>query len=237
MNIAEVLKKNGLSKVQFASDFFLSRPTLDEYIIKFENGDKLPKAKYQIIFDSLFSEDLSDLRFRNEYASFKRLISRDKAIKIDDLNPNATDKIFRIINDLKRAALEDEGLKLINFISFVSRGYNNGNELANAWVLYFNELNSLQESNDITEKQKKYLGCFYVLNRDFNDGATNLDISNYAKFMERKKELKLTEDQRRQEIQERVSEIIKQRVEEEMKKMSADVSDDEIVQKIVGDIQ
>lgn len=236
MNVVEVLKKHGLSKIQFASDFFLSRPTLDEYILKFDNGDKLPKIKYQIIFNSLFSEDLNDNRFRNEYTDFKRMIARDKSIKIDDLSPRTTDQILGIIDDLKKAAISDKDSKLINFISFVTRGYNDGNELANAWVLYFNELNSLQEYNDITEKQKKYLGSFYIINRDFNEGATNLDISNYAKFIERKEELKKSEEQRRLEIQERVSEIIKKRVEEEMKKMSADESDDEIVQKIVGDI-
>ena len=237
MNVAEVLKKRGLSKIQFASDFYLSRPTLDDYIERFEKGEKLPKTKYQIIFDSLFVGDLDSNQFKKEYGYYSRLISRDRAIRLDDLSPDATDKIVRIVDDLKESALNDDCLELINFISFVVDGYNYGNELSKAWVLYFNELNSLKSHNNISERLKKYLGCFYVLNRDFLVDDSRLDISNYDSFVERKDELKRKRQQRRREIQEKVSEIIKQRVEEEMKKMSADASDDEIVQKIVGDIQ
>lgn len=237
MNVAEALKKHGLSKIQFSSDFYLSRPTLDDYIERFEKGGKLPKTKYQIIFDSLFADDLEDNQFKKEYDYYTRLISRDRAIKLDDLSPQATDKIVRIIGDLKESALNDDYLELINFISFVVDGYNYGNELSKAWVLYFSELNSLKNHKGISEKLKKYLGCFYVLNRDYLVDDSKLDISNYEIFVKRKDELKRKRQLRRREIQERVSEIIKQRVEEEMKKMSADASDDEIVQKIVGDIK
>ena len=237
MNVTETLKKHGLSKVQFASDFFLSRPTLDDYIAKFESGEKLPKVKYQIIFDSLFANDLEPNFFKNEYDDFKRLIGRDKAIRLDDFSPEVTDRIIRIIENLKRSAMNDDHTELINFISFITDGYNHGNEFANLWVLYFNDLNGLQVHKDIDEKQQKYLGSFYVLNREYLDGASNLDISNYAKFIERKNELRHNREQRRNEIQERINAIIKKRVEEEMKVMPSDVSDEEIVQKIVGDIQ
>ena len=237
MNVVETLKKHSLSKIQFALDFYLSRPTLDDYINKFEQGKSLPKSKYQIIFDTLFGSELDLIQFKKEYEYFKTLMSRDRAIRLDDLSPEATDKIFRIIDGLKESALNDDSLELINFIYFVADGYNYGNELSKAWVLYFNELNGLKCRNDISDRLKKYLGCFYTLNRDFLVDDSRLDIANYDLFIKRKDELKRKRQQRKREIQEKVSEIIKQRVEEEMKKMSADTSDDEIVQKIVGDIQ
>ena len=237
MNVVDTLKKHNLSKIQFAVDFYLSRPTLDDYINKYEHGRTLPKSKYQIIFDTLFGSELDLIQFKKEYEYFKTLMSRDKAIRLDDLSPEATDKIFRIIDNLKESALNDDYLELINFIHFVTDGYNYGSELSKAWVLYFNELNGITSHNDISDKLKKYIGCFYMLNRDFSIDDSRLDIANYDLFIKRKNELKCKRQQRRREIQEKVSEIIKKRVEEEMKKMSADTSDDEIVQKIVGDIQ
>ena len=237
MNVVEVLRKHGLSKAKFAADYFLSRPTLDDYISRFESGSKLPKKKYQIIFDSLFTYELDDDHFSKEYATYKHLINRDKVIKLDDFSPEVTDKIFSIIRALKESALKDDHTELINFVSFVALGFNEDDDLAKAWVLYFNELNGLQVHENITDRQMRYLGNFYELNRNYIFNDKKLDISKYSLFIKRKDEIKQNREHRKKEIQEKVSAIIKKRVEEEMRRMSSDTSDDEIVKKIVGDIQ
>lgn len=240
MNITETLKKHGLSKIQFATDFYLSRPTLDEYIKKFENGDKLPKEKYQLIFESLFKAD-SDSGFDKAYSHYKRLIDRDRSIRLDDFSPELTDKIFRTVECLKRSALSDDNFELINYVSYIAEEYSHVNELVKLWVMYFNELNGLSEYGDLTEKQRAYLGAFYMLNRSYLDGSLKSDESDYAKFIVRISELKAESEKRRREIHEelheRIDAIISKRVEEELKAMPSNATNDEIVKKIMDDIR
>ena len=54
--IKTVRTKLGLTQKEFADLLGLSRPTLDNYIDLYEAGEKLPKERYQIIFDDLLEE-------------------------------------------------------------------------------------------------------------------------------------------------------------------------------------
>ena len=240
MNVVEILKKHDVSKIQFAKDFFLSRPTLDDYIERFENGEKLPKEKYQLIFTSLFKGD-SNANFEMSYNHYKKLIRRDRAIKLDDLSPEITNKLFHIIGAIKRSLSSDGSSDLLEFVSYVSEEYMAQTELVNLWVIYFNELNNLSEHKGLTKEQKNYLGAFYLLNRSFIEGTLVPDESGYAKFIERKKRLKAINEEMKQEIHEKIHKkieaMISKRVEEELKAMPSDATSDEIVDKIMDDIR
>ena len=53
MNIKEILKENGMTLGYFARKLDISRPTLDSYILTYENGEEINNAKIQIAFKEL----------------------------------------------------------------------------------------------------------------------------------------------------------------------------------------
>ena len=57
--VAEILKLNGIKKVDFARKCFLSRPTLDLYISKYEKGEKITNDYYDNLFHNLFDNNKS----------------------------------------------------------------------------------------------------------------------------------------------------------------------------------
>ena len=63
MNIRKLLQKNGLTLFSFAELLNISRPTLNSYIKIFESGSSIPNEKFQIIFEELFNQDLSNDKF------------------------------------------------------------------------------------------------------------------------------------------------------------------------------
>ena len=57
INVKNQLKNLGITLAEFADKLQISRPTLDSYIQIFESGDKIPKEKYQTIFNKLFGKE------------------------------------------------------------------------------------------------------------------------------------------------------------------------------------
>ena len=55
--IKQYLKDVGITQKEFAERIGLSRPTLDTYIEMFEQGQTIPKERYDIIFKRLFGSD------------------------------------------------------------------------------------------------------------------------------------------------------------------------------------
>ena len=53
-----LLKEYDCTLSEFANALFLSRPTLNSYIHLYENNQKIPDKKYQILFDRMFSKKI-----------------------------------------------------------------------------------------------------------------------------------------------------------------------------------
>ena len=101
MNINEYLKKIEKTKIELARDLNLSRPTLNQYIELYESGHKIENDRYDIIFNSLFSnENISRTQFDAKVDSVKLLLERDKKYEIGNLSPNAADWVARIHNSI-----------------------------------------------------------------------------------------------------------------------------------------
>ena len=169
------------------------------------------------------------------YINYRRLIRRDSAIKLDDVDPEATDLIVGIINNL-RMSLADNSLDFVRFISYISEGYIKKEKLPRVWSLYFNELNNFSNRKDIDDKQKKYLGNFYELNRRFLEADDELDMQSYESFLKRKKELTINNKLKTKKVEDRINEIIGRKVAEELAKSSEEDSVDDIVMKVLNGI-
>ena len=99
MDVKQILRENNVPLSKFADDFKISRNTAMMYISKYEQGEKIPKEKYQIVFDRLF--DLRNIdKFELNYASLKHLIQRDEYNGILELSPKMTDAVMSIFNNI-----------------------------------------------------------------------------------------------------------------------------------------
>ena len=235
MNVLDTLNEHDIRKFRFAKDFFLSRPTLDDYIAKYESGETLPKSKYQIIFDSLFSKSLGIDDFNNRYLSLKNLIRIDRLMRLDELNPNDTDSIISIVEGLK-SSIDDKGKsELIPFIKFIADGYDN-NSLINIWTKYYNDLNNLTDSIEYDDFDKKYVGAFYHLNHAYlynQQELNDVDAAYFESFLKRKSENKTAAEEKTAAITNKLEQIINKYVVDAV--ASSDENDDNevIIKKVL----
>lgn len=235
--VLEILKNHRITKQKFAYDFSLSRPTLDDYIEKFINNISIPKDKYQIIFATLFAEDMDHDLFLIKYKKLKSMLKRDKMLKLDELDGEDTDTIIEIVAALKDDVNTEQKI-LSRFISFLVSDFKNPNGLAVLFCKYFSYLNSLVEY-DLTDIDKIYFGNFYDINSKYLFDPNELkdkDGLKFKKFLERKKELKVKNEFKKEKVSERINALLKERIEEAIIS-SADTDDvDDIINKVLSQI-
>lgn len=235
--ILDTLKEYGITKFRFANDFLLSRPTLDEYIAKYEAGETLPKTKYQIAFDSLFSKPLTYDEFVGTYHSFRDLLKRDRAMKLDNLDANETDSIINIVESLKDS-IQDHESHLIPFIKYLTNSYSH-NALVDLWINYFNDLNGFQNAIEYTDIDKKYIGMLYHINHSFQydqDALKNIDDRFFNEYLKRKQEIKKLNEGKTQEVTNKIGNIIAKYVADAVANSDEEEDAETIVRKILEKI-
>lgn len=235
MDILDVLKNNNISKARFAHDLNLSRPTLDEYIRKYEVKESLPKSKYQIIFDSLFGEALDTTSFAEKYQTFKRLLKRDKLMRLDDLNPEDTDSIIRVVTDLKQYASKgEEKSQLIPFIESLTSSFTQ-NPVVDIWVKYFNYLNGFISNVEFTDIEKKYIGSLYHINDALAHNPALLkqvDDTYFDEYLQRRKSIIAANSQRAFEINRSIQEQLQKIIAEVVSSSGETDNDEEIKRRV-----
>ena len=236
MDILVILKDNNISKARFAHDLNLSRPTLDEYIKKHETGESLPKSKYQIIFDSLFSEELSADTFAERYKAYKEMLKRDKLMRLDNLSPEDTDSIIHIVTELKQfSSTTDSKSQLIPFIEFLSMSYTH-NPIVDIWVKYFNYLNNYIDNIEFTDIEKKYIGNLYHLNDALsnNQNAFEQMSDEYFKdYIQKRNNLIAANTKRAIELKKTIQHILEKSIAEVVTSSNETVDNDEMVKKVL----
>lgn len=235
MNVIETLNEHGIRKFRFAKDFLLSRPTLDEYINKFEAGEPLPKSKYQIIFDSLFTKNLGVDDFDGRYNSLKNLIKRDRMMRLDELNADNTDDIIFIVDSLKKSINDDGKSELIPFVKYVVENHDN-DSIVDIWVKYFNDLNNLSDVDDYGTFDKKYIGAFFRLNNAYlynQNELKKIDDGYYEDFLKRKRENKALADEKTATITNKIEQIISKYVADAVANSSDEDDNDVIIKKVL----
>lgn len=212
INIKEYLKSIGISKQEFATEIKLSRPTLDSYIITYENGEIIPRERYQIIFDELFSEDLDPETFRMELDRLKNLLDRDERLGTDKLDTYAADMVSRLKDRMSQDMSQDGwNQSVYTFIDMLITSYRQ-NIIFERLAEYFTYLNR-SELDDLAESEQiPYFAQFYRLFHSLIKNPTTYEKKDYEAFLKRREQI----------IKERMTEQEKQ--EENIKKLISDTA-------------
>ena len=183
MNIKDTLKHNNLTKSAFADAIGISRPTLDQYIDKYKSGQRIPKERYQEIFDRLFSKELSIEQFRRELAICSLIaknVCDDKnrtALQVD----SAVDKAFMaILNDS-----DDETTKKNKyaFIEYFIKNYSK-NRILDSFSKYISFMNYIGEIDTVPLELTSQFVAFYQIQKSLDSGnASMYDRSLYEEMM------------------------------------------------------
>lgn len=222
--------------MQFASDFFLSRPTLDSYIQKFENDLPLPQRRYQIIFDELFSKDLSNDKFDGLYSKYINLLQRDRMMSLTHIDTISTDRIMHVFRELKRSVQFDGGNDLLSFIEFVVRSYQNDKKVQ-ILVKYFSYLNSLNEYSPTQEEIIYMSNLYHVFNSIDGSDHRLLSDKYIQEFISKKHTLIENKERKKTKLIEDINSIIRDYFESSGNDIPDNLSDKEAMKYVLERIK
>ena len=188
-NIKEYLKTMGISKLEFANEIKLSRPTLDAYITAYENGETIPRERYQIIFDDLFGEELELEAFQETLKRLKNLLDRDERLGTDKLEAGAADMVSR----LKERMLQDMGQGDWNqsvyvFIDMLITSYRQS-VIFEKLAEYFTYLNRSKLDDNASDDQIPYFVQFYKVFDSLLKNPLSYEKTDFEAFMRRRKQI------------------------------------------------
>lgn len=188
-NVRDILQKNGITLSRFSEIMDISRPTLNSYIKMYESDLEIPSEKYQIIFKELFDEDLSPDIFIKKIKKYEKMLQRDKAMGIFDLDSETTDLFTSVIENIKDDFhTSDYDEKIYVFINMLITNYRS-EEIFRHVVEYFLVLNGFENYEKIDFSEKTYLLQYFSM---FEKDKTNkLEYDSYlkSKFISRIKEI------------------------------------------------
>ena len=211
--IKQRLKDFDIKISDFAKILQLSRPTLDSYILQFEAGNKIPKDKYDIIFNRLFKGTIQTKEeFNKELNKYGNMLRKEKLLNTYEFAAKETDLITSIMNatkrDLKKGEYDEEFYK---FILMMIRGHRE-QPVYHSIGRYFLLLNGRSAIDSIIEEEKCFLSNFF----DFMSKTVNNEIYfneiSYNQFINRIEEInKLIKQEQikfKKELEEKVNNSI-----------------------------
>lgn len=234
MSIKEYLKSVGVSKQEFASEIKLSRPTLDSYIDMYEKSGRIPRERYQIIFDNLFREELTEVEFKEKLKKMHRLLVRDTRLGTEKLDARAADEVARLKNRMLRDMSEkDWNPSVYSFMEMLLDNYRR-DAIFRRLAEYFVFLNRSETSVQATEEQKPYFVNFYkTFDSLYKNEQMAFDAKDYDLLIQRRDRLaedrKEKRDQRKDELMKLLSSAVKE--------MGADATDAEIMRAVFEKLQ
>lgn len=188
MDIKEKLKMFDIAIGEFAEKLKITRPTLNNYIKQFEEGENIPNSKYQFIFERLFDDGIdSKSEFVEELERFHYLIERDKFIGTADFNMEKTDLLTSVMESIRSdLAKEDYDKGVYKFINKLVTSYRS-ESIFIKFVNYFLYLNNIYEVNEIKNEDKAFISnCYKLMNEDKNNNL-KIDREYFSKFITRAK--------------------------------------------------
>lgn len=211
-NIKDYLKRNGVSKQEFANEIKLSRPTLDAYIAAYENGETIPRERYQIIFDDLFDEELEVEVFKEELERVKELLDRDERLGTDKLDTRAADMVSRLKDRMFQDMSQgDWNQSVYTFVDMLITNYRK-NVIFEKLAEYFTYLNRSERNDCISDAQIPYFAQFYRVFDSLIKNPASYEYQDFEAFMKRREQL----------IKDRI--IIQEQKEEKFKKLISDAA-------------
>lgn len=233
-NIKQYLKDVGITQKEFAERIGLSRPTLDTYIEMFENGQTIPKERYDIIFRRLFgSGNCSAEEFTDALQQAEKLLCRDQRYGTNELDPEAADYVSLIVRNMnKDLKLSDWNKDVYTFINILISNYRK-NEIFKQLVEYFIYLNGIRNVESIEEKQIPYFANIFRAFHSLSDDPSVYNKQDYQEFLNRCFEIregkKKKIDERKNRIKDRIQNMIA-----EYENKGIDLNEEEIIEAITN---
>lgn len=189
MIIKEYLKSVHITQKELADRLLLSRPTLDAYIQQYQIGQSLPKDKYQVIFEQLFSEPAkTEEQFwsiLNEYSAF---LKDEKALGTSEMRTEASYVLSLVTQEMKKDLFRsDSNRDIYVFINLLLHYYRR-DPLLLAIVDYFLLLHNRKNLEQISEEEWILLSNLHALMR--NRSELSFDKESFTDLVERTKKSK-----------------------------------------------
>ena len=234
MSIKEYLKSIGVSKQEFASEIKLSRPTLDGYIEAYEKSGRLPRERYQIIFDGLFREELTAVEFKEKLKKMHRLLERDVRLGTEKLDARAADEVSRVKNRMLRDMSEkDWDPSVYTFMEMLLENYRR-DPVFRRLAEYFVFLNRSNVNVDASEEQKPYFVNFYkTFDSLYKDSRFAYDEKYYNLFIERRDQLAKDRMAQRNQKNEELMKLLSSTA----KEMGTEATNAEILKAVLEKLQ
>lgn len=235
MEVKEILKRNGITISEFASNMKISRPTLDSYINQFEQNHEVSKEKYDLIFKELFTnEELPQEKFLKRLEKYTALINRDDAMGVIDLDTEHTDLLSSVISRIKEDMKQEDCVEDIYvFINMLIANYRK-EDVFRKLCDYFLVLNGKKEVGDLESDSEIYLSNYYKVFSNDKEGKLSLDKKYYELFIKRIDEIKLMQDKIKKDIKKKLEQELSKKIEEQVK-LGIDINDIDI-QNILKEI-
>lgn len=240
MNVKNRLKELDVKLSYFANALEISRPTLNAYISMFENDEKLPNEKYQLIFEKLFNDEVdSNDEFNSILDRYHNLIARDKVLGTIEFDTKSTDLMTSILDRIKYDLQQDDFEESIYiFINMLIGSYRR-EPIFKKFADYFLYLNSKNDLSRISDNEKIFISnCYKIMSLE-KENKLVLDDEYYKKFEERVEAIKNTIDKGKKE---KAKEIFKKNIENKIDleirkqlKLGIDIEDMD-VEKIIKKI-
>lgn len=185
MDIKDYLKSIHMTQKELADRLGLSRPTLDTYIQMFQVNENLPRDKYQVVFEQLFTtHPKTECEFRETLDKYSLFLKQEQVLGTSTMGTEESYIMSLVIQEIKKDLCKSDTNKDIYvFINLLIHNYRRSPVLMQM-VEYFLLLYSRKNVNDVDENDKVFLSNFHRLiqNKEqlvFQKNAFN-DLLEYA---------------------------------------------------------
>ena len=167
MDIKEYLKSIHMTQKELADRLGLSRPTLDTYIQMFQRNEPLPRDKYQVVFEQLFTDPVrGDKEFRETLDEYALFLKQDQVLETNGMSTEEAYIMSLVIQEIKKDLCKnDANIDIYIFINLLIHNYRK-NPVLMQMVEYFLLLYSRKNVNDIAEDEKVFLSNYHRLLQD-----------------------------------------------------------------------
>lgn len=227
--IKRYLKSMGITQKDLADRLSLSRPTLDNYIELYEAGEKIPKERYQIIFDALFviPHDTKE-DFLEELTRCTDLLSRDRVLGTMELSTEGADFVSGMMKNIRNdIAREGWNKNIYIFINMLLSNYRD-NEIFLNLAEYFLVLNGVIDKSEITKQQIPYFTKFYRAFHELVENDTFFIEEDYQAFLHRCDEIKNINSERKRKSRKELMKLFQEKMEQN-EKMGIEFPEEELM--------
>ena len=168
-----------------ANKLQLSRPTFDTYIMIYEEGLPLPKAKYQRIFDSLFSDYyISSNAFKERLDMCETILTSGMQYNSIEFLTRRADRVSTLIERIRQNInYENLDEDLYEFINLLITNYSDA--VFYNLVQYFVMLYGKKDMDQVTELQMAYFAEFFLAFENFNKSNIQYNLSDWERYQQR----------------------------------------------------